>query len=346
MDAQAEAVQGINDVRQVVHDTVHSGCEAREAMTQGTPAADASAASSVLAVKGEAVIDKWSKGAEVFKDAAAATGNYMKDTAVATGHLAKEAIFGVKPEESPMSRPEAAAAGQSMYCDDVRCHNLKPCAQHHSRTAEAMQGIRDATKVVYDNLHTGCDARDAMTQGVPTTDASAASAVLAGKGEAVMGKWADSAEKLKDAAAATGNYVKDTAVATGHLVKEMAAGGARRVDEVAHRAGTHIQDAAHTTGAHIKDAAHTTGAHIKEAAHTAEVKVKDAASTAGEKLKEALPRSKDATCECTADSCKCDASCKCMKATCTCTCSTAAATTFSSNLPTSPLHTPTATVSH
>jgi hypothetical protein len=323
MDAQtfkAEATKGINDVRQVVYDTVHSGCEAREVMTQGIASADASAAGVVLAAKGEEVIDKWSKGAGVIKEAAVATGNYVKDAAVATGHLAKEAIFGVPPEESPISL-SAAGAAHSGYCDNVRCHNLKPCAQHSNRTAEAMQGIRDATHVVYDKLHTGCEARDAMTQGTPAADASAASAVLSGKGEAVMGKWSDGAEKIKEAASATGNYVKDTAVATGHLMKEMAVGGARRVDEVAH----------------------TAGAHIKDAAHNTEVKVKDAASAATGKLRDALPRSKDDTCDCTADSCKCDSTCKCMRERCMCSCSTAAMT---SNIPTSPLHTPTATISH
>jgi len=325
MDAQtfkAEATKGINDVKQAVYENVHSGCDARGAMTQGTASADGSAAGAVLAGKGETVIDKWSKGAEGIKAAAAATGNYMKDTAVATGHLAKEAILGVSAGDSSaaaVSR-EIGGSGQSGYCDNVRCSNLKPCAQHHGWVSEASQSVRDATQVVYDNLHTGCEARDAMTQGAPAPDASAAGAVLAGKGEAVMSKWSDGAEKIKEAAAATGNYVKDTAVATGHLMKEMTVGGARRVDE----------------------AAHVAGAHIKAAAQTTEVKVKDAASAAGEKLKDVLPRSKDATCDCTMDSCKCDSGCKCVKASCSCTCSAAAVTDFGSSIPASSLHTPTA----
>jgi len=374
MDAQtfkAEATQGINDVRQVVYDTVHSGCDARNAMTQGSAAADASAAGAVLGSKGETVIDKWSKGAEGIKEAAVATGNYVKDTAVTTGHLAKEALFGSKAAERAPSN-EPLVGGQEGYCDDVRCHNFKPCALHSGWKAEASKNINQMRQIVYDNVHSGCDARDAMTSGTPSTDAQAAGAVLAQKGETVIGKWSEGAEKVKEAAAATGNYVKDTAVSTGHLAKEAMAEGAHKVREVASAAGQKVKDmtsggiqkfdeAAHIAGTKTREAAHSAETKVKDAAHSAETKVRDVAHSASatathaahatsEKLKEVLPRSKesstcgctDSTCGCTDDTCKCTGgtckctnckctNCKCTNATCTCTPSTVPATTESAD---------------
>jgi len=329
MDAQtfkAEATKGINDVRQVVYDNVHSGCDARDAMTQGTAAADASAASAVLASKGETVIDKWSKSAEGIKEAAAATGNYVKDTAVATGHLAKQALFGAKTaERAPSNEP---FAGPPEYCDDMKCHNFKPCARHPGGwQAEVTKNLNEARQVVYDTLHTGCEARDAMTHGDAASDARAASAVLSEKGETVIGKWSDGAEKLKEAAAATGNYVKDTAVTTGHLAKEAVVEGAHKIAGAASAAGQKVKEVT-SGGLHkFDEAAHVAGVQARDAAQHAEAKIRDAAHSThaavqagSEKLREALPRSKESsTCKCTDTTCGCtDATCKCTGATCKC----------------------------